>query len=96
MMPSYACAHCGEPFIPARSDARFCGGRCRIAHHRAGPRKGAADGSPVPPVAAVRMAQASISLDAALLDAVDATARARGLTRSAFIADVVRAALNCP
>jgi len=29
------CAHCGEPFTPARSDARTCSVRCRLAlHHR--------------------------------------------------------------
>lgn len=28
------CAHCGEMFGPARSDARFCGVRCRVAAHR--------------------------------------------------------------
>jgi hypothetical protein len=37
----FACAHCGEPFTPARSDARYCSGRCRVAAHRAG-------GIPVP------------------------------------------------
>jgi hypothetical protein len=29
------CDHCGEDFLPARADARFCSGRCRVAHHRA-------------------------------------------------------------
>jgi hypothetical protein len=29
------CAHCGNPFAPTRSDARFCSGRCRTAAHRA-------------------------------------------------------------
>ena len=30
-----ACAQCGETFSPARSDARFCSTRCRVAAHRA-------------------------------------------------------------
>jgi hypothetical protein len=29
------CEHCGYEFEPARKDARFCSGRCRVAHHRA-------------------------------------------------------------
>ena len=29
------CAHCAEPFIPARSDALYCSGACRVAAHRA-------------------------------------------------------------
>lgn len=28
------CQQCGESFTPRRSDARFCSGRCRVAHHR--------------------------------------------------------------
>jgi uncharacterized OB-fold protein len=30
-----SCAQCGELFVPARSDARYCSGRCRVAAHRA-------------------------------------------------------------
>lgn len=37
-----------------------------------------------------RSAKANITMDAGLLAAVDATARERGLTRSAFLADLVR------
>ena len=29
------CEKCGEPFYPARSDARFCSTKCRVAAHRA-------------------------------------------------------------
>jgi hypothetical protein len=29
------CMRCGETFTPARSDARYCSGRCRVAAHRA-------------------------------------------------------------
>jgi len=29
------CGQCGEWFTPARVDARFCSGRCRVANHRA-------------------------------------------------------------
>jgi hypothetical protein len=29
-----SCAHCGETFIQARSDAKFCSGPCRVAAHR--------------------------------------------------------------
>lgn len=29
-----ACDHCREAFAPARGDARFCSGRCRVAAHR--------------------------------------------------------------
>jgi predicted nucleic acid-binding Zn ribbon protein len=29
------CAECGEPFTPARSDARTCSDRCRQRAHRA-------------------------------------------------------------
>lgn len=29
-----ACEHCGAVFTPARSDARTCGTRCRVALHR--------------------------------------------------------------
>lgn len=29
------CEKCGEPFVPARSDARFCSAKCRVAAHRA-------------------------------------------------------------
>jgi hypothetical protein len=28
------CAHCGEPFRPARSSGRYCSARCRVAAHR--------------------------------------------------------------
>ena len=28
------CEVCGEEFTPARNDAKFCSGRCRVAHHR--------------------------------------------------------------
>lgn len=37
-----------------------------------------------------RSAKANITMDAGLLAAVDATARERGLTRSAFLADLAR------
>lgn len=37
-----------------------------------------------------RSAKANITMDAGLLDAVDRTARERGLTRSAFLADLAR------
>ena len=37
-----------------------------------------------------RAVRANLSLDAALLEAIDAAARARGLTRSGFIASAVR------
>ncbi len=37
-----------------------------------------------------RPVRANLSLDAALLEAIDAAARARGLTRSAFIASAAR------
>ncbi len=37
-----------------------------------------------------RTTKANITMDAGLLAAVDATARARGLTRSAFLADLAR------
>jgi hypothetical protein len=30
------CSWCGDPFTPARRDARYCSGRCRVAAHRAG------------------------------------------------------------
>ncbi len=33
--PATSCDHCGTEFEPARSDARFCSGRCRVAAHRA-------------------------------------------------------------
>ena len=29
------CSHCGGPFAPKRSTARYCGARCRVAAHRA-------------------------------------------------------------
>ena len=29
------CEHCGESFQPTRSDAKFCGVRCRVANSRA-------------------------------------------------------------
>lgn len=32
---SRMCAHCAVPFTPARSDARYCSVRCRVAAHRA-------------------------------------------------------------
>jgi hypothetical protein len=28
------CQHCGQMFQPARSDAKFCSTRCRVANHR--------------------------------------------------------------
>jgi hypothetical protein len=35
------CQHCGERFVPTRSDARYCSTRCRVAAHRAnGPTTG--------------------------------------------------------
>lgn len=34
------CDHCGEDFMPKRSDSRFCSVRCRVASHRAGKRDG--------------------------------------------------------
>jgi len=37
-----------------------------------------------------RSAKANITMDAGLLSAIDATAKARGLTRSAYLADVAR------
>ena len=37
-----------------------------------------------------RPVRANLSLDAALLEAIDEAARTRGLTRSAFIASAVR------
>ena len=37
-----------------------------------------------------RSAKANITMDAGLLQAIDHTARARGLTRSAFLADIAR------
>jgi uncharacterized protein (DUF1778 family) len=37
-----------------------------------------------------RPVRANLSLDAALLEAIDSAARARGLTRSAFIASAAR------
>lgn len=37
-----------------------------------------------------RSAKANITMDAGLLDAVDQTAKARGLTRSSFLADLAR------
>jgi uncharacterized protein (DUF1778 family) len=37
-----------------------------------------------------RPVRANLSLDVALLEAIDAAARARGLTRSAFIASAAR------
>jgi hypothetical protein len=33
--PTRECERCGNEFTPGRSDARFCSGRCRVAHHRA-------------------------------------------------------------
>lgn len=32
--PPRPCDHCGVAFEPARSDARFCSSRCRVAAHR--------------------------------------------------------------
>lgn len=34
-VPVFKCAWCATEFTPARSDARFCSGRCRVANHRA-------------------------------------------------------------
>jgi hypothetical protein len=31
----FPCRHCGEPFRPKQSTARFCSARCRVAWHRA-------------------------------------------------------------
>ena len=28
------CAHCGRPFLPERTTARYCGGKCRVAAWR--------------------------------------------------------------
>lgn len=36
------CGHCGKPFTPKRSDARYCSGRCRTAAHRCRTNGGAA------------------------------------------------------
>jgi hypothetical protein len=33
--PTAECEHCTETFTQARSDARFCSTRCRVAAHRA-------------------------------------------------------------
>jgi hypothetical protein len=33
-MTTKTCEHCGQPFTPARSDARTCSIRCRVAAHR--------------------------------------------------------------
>lgn len=33
--PAQNCAHCGEFYVPSRSDSRYCSGRCRVAVHRA-------------------------------------------------------------
>lgn len=32
--PTPTCQHCGEDFIPKRSDAKFCSSKCRVAAHR--------------------------------------------------------------
>jgi hypothetical protein len=34
MAAEIRCAHCGEPFRPQRSSARYCSVRCRVAAHR--------------------------------------------------------------
>jgi hypothetical protein len=34
MIADRSCQHCGTMFTPARADARFCSGRCRVAEHR--------------------------------------------------------------
>jgi hypothetical protein len=39
--PQQDCQHCGTAFAPARSDARYCSGRCRVAAHRARRREAA-------------------------------------------------------
>jgi uncharacterized OB-fold protein len=31
------CLHCGREFVPSRSDARYCSGRCRTAVYRGSP-----------------------------------------------------------
>ena len=31
---AFVCANCGDEFTPARSDARYCSTRCRVAAHR--------------------------------------------------------------
>jgi hypothetical protein len=28
------CEHCGEPFVPERTTARFCSPKCRVYFHR--------------------------------------------------------------
>lgn len=33
--PAKTCDHCHQEFTPARRDAKFCSGRCRVAAHRA-------------------------------------------------------------
>lgn len=35
------CDECGHPFYPAREHQRFCGQRCRRAHHRTREERGA-------------------------------------------------------
>jgi hypothetical protein len=35
MVALVICQACRNPFTPRRSTARFCGGRCRVAAHRA-------------------------------------------------------------
>jgi hypothetical protein len=35
MLVHVPCAHCGEPFKPERTTARYCSTRCRVAAHRA-------------------------------------------------------------
>jgi len=35
LVEDIACQHCGSAFTPARSDAKYCSGKCRVAAHRA-------------------------------------------------------------
>jgi hypothetical protein len=35
LQPVYRpCEHCGKPFAPRRTTARFCSPKCRVYHHR--------------------------------------------------------------
>ncbi len=43
------CAQCGSQFYPARADARYCGGACRMRAHRARGRARARGRDPVSP-----------------------------------------------
>lgn len=37
------CAHCREPFKPRKTWQRFCGRKCRDAHHNGTPATGGGD-----------------------------------------------------